>query len=67
MHALAHWCGHVSAIDDLAVAMGATNYAVEGATGEFSCMFAGRYLRAHIPRTYPQIGHALASRARALR
>lgn len=38
MHALAHWCGHVSAIDDLAVAMAATNYAVEGATGEFSCM-----------------------------
>jgi pyrroloquinoline quinone (PQQ) biosynthesis protein C len=38
MHALAHWCGHVSVIDDLAVAMAATNYAVEGATGEFSCM-----------------------------
>ena len=38
MHALAHWCGHVSLIDDLAVAMAATNYAVEGATGEFSCM-----------------------------
>ena len=37
MHALAHWCGHVSLTEDLAVAMAATNYAVEGATGEFSC------------------------------
>jgi pyrroloquinoline quinone (PQQ) biosynthesis protein C len=37
MHALAHWCGHVSLTDDLAVAVAATNYAVEGATGDFSC------------------------------
>jgi pyrroloquinoline quinone (PQQ) biosynthesis protein C len=37
MHALAHWCGHVSLIDELAVAVAATNYAVEGATGDFSC------------------------------
>lgn len=36
-HALAHWCGHVSLTEDLAVAVAATNYAVEGATGEFSC------------------------------
>jgi pyrroloquinoline quinone (PQQ) biosynthesis protein C len=38
MHALAHWCGHVSTTEDLAVAIAATNYAVEGATGEFSCL-----------------------------
>ncbi|WP_438390403.1 TenA family transcriptional regulator [Caballeronia sp. DA-9] len=37
MHALAHWCGHVSTTESLAVAVAATNYAVEGATGEFSC------------------------------
>jgi pyrroloquinoline quinone (PQQ) biosynthesis protein C len=37
MHALAHWCGHVSLTDELAVAVAATNYAVEGATGDFSC------------------------------
>jgi pyrroloquinoline quinone (PQQ) biosynthesis protein C len=36
MHALAHWCGHVSLTNELAVAVAATNYAVEGATGDFS-------------------------------
>jgi pyrroloquinoline quinone (PQQ) biosynthesis protein C len=36
-HALSHWSGHTSARDSLAVAMAATNYAIEGATGEISC------------------------------
>jgi pyrroloquinoline quinone (PQQ) biosynthesis protein C len=36
-HALSHWCGHVCQTESLAIAIAATNYAVEGATGEFSC------------------------------
>jgi pyrroloquinoline quinone (PQQ) biosynthesis protein C len=35
-HALSHWCGHTCARDMLAPAMAATNYAVEGATGEWA-------------------------------
>ena len=37
LHALAHWCWYVCDKASLAVAMAATNYAVEGATGEWSC------------------------------
>jgi len=36
--ALAHWCWVVCDRADLAVAIAATNYAVEGATGEWSCV-----------------------------
>ena len=35
--ALAHWCWYVCDRASLAVAVAATNYAVEGATGEWSC------------------------------
>jgi len=35
-HALSHWCGHVCVRDSLAVAMAATNYAVEGITGQWT-------------------------------
>ena len=38
LQALAHWCWYVCDHADLAVAMAATNYAVEGATGEWSCV-----------------------------
>jgi pyrroloquinoline quinone (PQQ) biosynthesis protein C len=38
LQALAHWCWYVCDRADLAVAMAATNYAVEGATGEWSCV-----------------------------
>lgn len=34
--ALAHWCWHSSASDSLMVGMAATNYAIEGATGEWA-------------------------------
>lgn len=34
---LAHWCWYVCDRASLAVAVAATNYAVEGATGEWSC------------------------------
>ena len=37
LQALAHWCWYVCDHADLAVAIAATNYAVEGATGEWSC------------------------------
>lgn len=35
--ALAHWCWYVCAQPSLAVGVAATNYAVEGATGEWAC------------------------------
>lgn len=38
MHALAHWCWYVCDTASLPVAIAATNYAVEGATGEWSCL-----------------------------
>lgn len=36
--ALAHWCWYVCDQGKIAVSMAATNYAVEGATGEWSCL-----------------------------
>lgn len=36
MHALAHWCWYVCDHASLAVAVAATNYAIEGATGEWA-------------------------------
>lgn len=36
--ALAHWCWYVCDRASLAVAVAATNYAVEGATGEWACV-----------------------------
>ncbi|MGV8498576.1 TenA family transcriptional regulator, partial [Pseudomonas aeruginosa] len=38
LHALSHWCWHTCASDSLAVAMAATNYAIEGVTGEWSAL-----------------------------
>lgn len=38
LHALSHWCWQVSSCDSLAVAMAATNYAIEGATGEWAAL-----------------------------
>lgn len=38
LHALSHWCWYVCDSASLAVAIAATNYAVEGATGEWSCV-----------------------------
>jgi pyrroloquinoline quinone (PQQ) biosynthesis protein C len=35
-HALSHWCWHTCERDGLAASMAATNYAIEGATGEWS-------------------------------
>jgi pyrroloquinoline quinone (PQQ) biosynthesis protein C len=34
--ALSHWCWHTCERDELAVAMAATNYAIEGTTGEWA-------------------------------
>ncbi|MEO7338177.1 MAG: iron-containing redox enzyme family protein [Caldimonas sp.] len=38
LHALAHWCWYVCDKSSLAVAIAATNFAVEGATGEWACV-----------------------------
>jgi pyrroloquinoline quinone (PQQ) biosynthesis protein C len=38
LHALSHWCWHTSSADSLIVAVAATNYAIEGATGEWSAL-----------------------------
>ncbi len=38
LHALAHWAWYVCDTASLAVAVAATNYAIEGATGEWSCV-----------------------------
>jgi pyrroloquinoline quinone (PQQ) biosynthesis protein C len=42
--ALSHWCWHTCERDSLAVGMAATNYAIEGVTGEWAAMVAsGKY------------------------
>ena len=40
--ALAHWCWYVSDRASLPVAIAATNYAVEGVTGEWSCVICAK-------------------------
>jgi pyrroloquinoline quinone (PQQ) biosynthesis protein C len=47
VHALSHWAGHVVQTESLAVAMAATNYAIEGATGEFSVLVCSKDLYAN--------------------
>ena len=42
LQALAHWCWFVSDQASLAVAIAATNYAVEGATGEWACVVCSK-------------------------
>jgi pyrroloquinoline quinone (PQQ) biosynthesis protein C len=39
---LAHWCWYVCDRESLAVAIAATNYAVEGVTGEWSCVVCSK-------------------------
>jgi pyrroloquinoline quinone (PQQ) biosynthesis protein C len=46
LQALAHWCWYVCDHSSLAVAMAATNYAVEGATGDWSCVVCSKDLYA---------------------
>jgi pyrroloquinoline quinone (PQQ) biosynthesis protein C len=38
LHALSHWCWQTCACDPLIVAMAATNYAIEGVTGEWAAL-----------------------------
>jgi pyrroloquinoline quinone (PQQ) biosynthesis protein C len=38
LHALNHWCWHSCSSEPLVVAIAATNYAIEGATGEWSAV-----------------------------
>jgi pyrroloquinoline quinone (PQQ) biosynthesis protein C len=37
-HALSHWCWHTCERDGLAASMAATNYAIEGATGDWALL-----------------------------
>ncbi|WP_202626668.1 TenA family transcriptional regulator [Steroidobacter agaridevorans] len=39
--ALSHWCWHTCERDPLAIAMAATNYAIEGTTGEWAAFVCG--------------------------
>lgn len=39
---LAHWCWYISSQPSLAVGIAATNFAVEGATGEWSCLVCSK-------------------------
>ena len=41
-HSLSHWCWHTCARDTLPAAMAATNYAIEGVTGEWSALVCSR-------------------------
>jgi len=43
LQALAHWCWYICDHASLAVAIAATNYAVEGATGEWSCVVCSKF------------------------
>lgn len=49
--ALSHWCWHICERDALAAAMAATNYAIEGVTGDWSAMVcdAGTYEKSFEP------------------
>jgi pyrroloquinoline quinone (PQQ) biosynthesis protein C len=38
LHALSHWCWQSCSTDPLMIAMAATNYAIEGATGEWAAI-----------------------------
>ena len=41
-HALSHWCWHTCERDSLAAGMAATNYAIEGVTGDWSAMVCSK-------------------------
>lgn len=41
-HVLSHWCWHTCERDSLAAAMAATNYAIEGATGEWAMVVCSK-------------------------
>lgn len=41
-HSLSHWCWHTCERDSLPAAMAATNYAIEGVTGEWSALVCSR-------------------------
>jgi pyrroloquinoline quinone (PQQ) biosynthesis protein C len=54
--ALSHWCWHSCERDPLAAAMAATNYAIEGATGEWACLVCStdRYAQGFAPELRKQ-------------
>ena len=58
-HALSHWCWHTCERDTLAAAMAATNYAIEGVTGDWSALVCSK-------DTY-ELGFDPAVRAKAMK
>jgi pyrroloquinoline quinone (PQQ) biosynthesis protein C len=56
---LAHWCWYVCQRRPLPVAIAATNYAVEGVTGEWSCLVCSKDTYAH---SLPEKSRASAMR-----
>lgn len=50
-HALAHWCWHTCERDSLAAGMAATNYAIEGVTGDWSALVCSK---SDYEQTFPQ-------------
>jgi pyrroloquinoline quinone (PQQ) biosynthesis protein C len=41
-HALAHWCWHTCERDSLPASVAATNYAIEGAAGDWACLVCSK-------------------------
>ncbi|MBD1586455.1 TenA family transcriptional regulator [Pseudomonas typographi] len=61
--ALSHWCWHSSASDTLVIGMAATNYAIEGATGEWAHVVCSSDTYAN---AFPEAGRKRAMRWLAL-
>jgi pyrroloquinoline quinone (PQQ) biosynthesis protein C len=59
LQALAHWCWYVCDQAQLPVAIAATNYAVEGATGEWACVVCSKDTYA---QSLPDTGRSAAMR-----
>lgn len=59
LHALSQWCEYSCDHDSLAVAMAATNYAIEGATGEWSAVVCASDV---YERLFPEEGRRAAMR-----
>lgn len=56
-HALAHWCWSVCDTEELAIAVAATNYAVEGATGEWATLVCSKNLYEQVFPEANQVRH----------
>jgi pyrroloquinoline quinone (PQQ) biosynthesis protein C len=67
LNGLNDWCWRVCATESLAIAMAATNYAIEGATGEWSAVVCAMTLTPKVSRRNPQARDEVAEDARPVR